>query len=57
MRALVSESRDRQDEGKIGGEKGKTENETAIVGVGTILYVKGLHFVPQTMQKIQREME
>lgn len=57
MRALVSESRDRQDEGKIGGEKGKTENETAIVGVGTILYVKGLHSVPQTMQKIQREME
>lgn len=57
MRALVSESRDRQDEGKIGGEKGKTENETAIVGVGIILYVKGIHFAPQTMQNINREME
>lgn len=57
MRALVSESRDRQDEGKIGGEKGKTENETAIVGVGIILYVKGIHFAPQTMQNIHREME
>lgn len=57
VRALVSESRDRQDERKIGGEKGKTENETAIIGAGALSYLKGFCFIPLTMQDLRCEME